>query len=207
MLTLNNWRLEVPDCQRSIGYEGENRARRLEIQADIGPEWVCWLCMEYSDGTTTALPLERSGDVLWAELTRAYLSIPGPLLVSLRAQSGDVVRKSGTASLFVARSICGNAEELPPAVYEQILTELGNKGDGLGYTEDGDLGLYAGERLLSAVPVEGGGGGTSDHRRLTHRDAEAQHPIESIDGLTAELRKIPAPVEALTNLELEELLK
>lgn len=210
MLTLNNWRLEVPECRRSIGYEGENKARRLEIQTDIGPEWSCWLCMEYSNGTITALPLERSGDVLRAELTLPYLSIPGPVQANLRAQNGDVVRKSNLVTLYVAPAVGEEAGEIPPEVYEQILTELEKKGDALGYTEDGDLGLWARGKLLSAVPIAGGGGGeggTADHRLLTHRDAERQHPIEAIDGLEKELKKIPAPVEALTNLELEELLK
>lgn len=32
-----------------------------------------------------------------------------------------------------------------------------------------------------------GGGGTSDHRRLTNRDAANQHPISAIDGLQSEL--------------------
>ena len=32
-----------------------------------------------------------------------------------------------------------------------------------------------------------GGGGTSDHRELSHRDAENQHPMSAITGLTAKL--------------------
>ena len=35
------------------------------------------------------------------------------------------------------------------------------------------------------------GGGVSDHRLLTHRDAEDQHPIEAISGL-----------EEISNLEV-----
>ena len=50
-------------------------------------------------------------------------------------------------------------------------------------------------------------GGTTDHRRLSHRDALEQHPIASISGLEKELNRIPEPVEALTNTELEEMLK
>ena len=50
-------------------------------------------------------------------------------------------------------------------------------------------------------------GGVTDHRQLTHRDAEGQHPMEAIEGLAEELRRIPAPVEPLTNEDLEELLK
>lgn len=50
-------------------------------------------------------------------------------------------------------------------------------------------------------------GDPADHRLLTHRDAEEQHPIASISGLKKELDRIPEPVEALTNFELEDILK
>ena len=50
-------------------------------------------------------------------------------------------------------------------------------------------------------------GEPADHRLLTHRDAEEQHPIASISGLKKELERIPEPVEALTNFELEDMLK
>lgn len=48
--------------------------------------------------------------------------------------------------------------------------------------------------------------GVSDHRQLTHRDAEGQHPINSISGLSEALDRIGDPIEPLTNLDLEELL-
>lgn len=35
--------------------------------------------------------------------------------------------------------------------------------------------------------IEGGPGGTSDHRALTHRDAADQHPIDAIEGLAEAL--------------------
>jgi len=47
----------------------------------------------------------------------------------------------------------------------------------------------------------------TDHRQLTHRDAAQQHPISAIDGLEDEIRRIPAPVEPITNQELEDLLQ
>ena len=57
------------------------------------------------------------------------------------------------------------------------------------------------------LEVGSGQGGTTDHRGLSHRDAPEQHPISSIAGLKGELDRIPEPVEALTNSELEEMLK
>lgn len=46
-----------------------------------------------------------------------------------------------------------------------------------------------------------------DHRALTGRDAQDQHPVEAIEGLKDELMRIPEPTEALSNFELEEILK
>lgn len=46
---------------------------------------------------------------------------------------------------------------------------------------------------------------TDDHTKLINRDAENQHPISSITGLSEELGSRPG--EALTNLEIESLLK
>lgn len=49
--------------------------------------------------------------------------------------------------------------------------------------------------------------GELSHSKLLGRDEPEQHPIKSIEGLEAKLLRIPAPTEALTNEELEELLK
>ena len=38
--------------------------------------------------------------------------------------------------------------------------------------------------------LTGGGGGSSDHKRLINKDAPDQHPIEAISGLQAELDKL-----------------
>lgn len=47
-----------------------------------------------------------------------------------------------------------------------------------------------GGKMLSSP---GGGGGTTDHRQLTHKDAADQHPISAITGLQDELDgKMPA---------------
>lgn len=91
-----------------------------------------------------------------------------------------------------------------PDLWQQALAE---KGDKLDYTREGELGLYSGDNLLSSVPISGGGEGVADHRMLSHRGDEKQHPIEAIDGLQEELKRIPAPVEPMTNKELEDILK
>ena len=81
--------------------------------------------------------------------------------------------------------------------------ELAGKADNLDYTESGELGLFSGEKLLSSVPVQGGESGASDHRLLTHREDENQHPISSIIHLSEKLDAIPT---AMTAEQLRKIL-
>ena len=45
----------------------------------------------------------------------------------------------------------------------------------------------------------------SDHRKLTHRDAEGQHPIEAIDNLREELEELET--DPLSSVEIDEIFK
>ncbi len=74
-------------------------------------------------------------------------------------RGGDLVLPTVWADLgAVQEGACPGEPSSPPTpeLWEQALEK---KGDALGYTEAGELGLYAGETLLSSVPVSGGGGG------------------------------------------------
>ena len=62
------------------------------------------------------------------------------------------------------------------------------------------------ERLVRAV-VEQELEKKLDHRMLSGRETQGQHPVDAIEGLSGELARIPEPAEALSNFELEELLK
>lgn len=95
------------------------------------------------------------------------------------------------AGQYLAVGVCGKSGEA--AVLPTVWTSLGLIQEGAvsnGAPEPGPL-----PEDISA-----------DHRALTHRDAAEQHPITAIAGLKAELDRIPEPVEALTNFELEEIL-
>lgn len=75
--------------------------------------------------------------------------------------------------------------------------------DGSWWVWDQETGAYAD----TGSGVSGGGAdGVLDHRALTFRDAENQHPIASITGLAEAVNRIPAPTQPITNIELEELL-
>lgn len=156
---------------------------------------------------TVSVILNGAGE---AVIPWEVLTVPGQRLeVGVYGTRGaEAVLPTVWADLGYIRTGAAPEGELWPPTPELWEQELARKGDRLGYTEDAELGLYAGDKLLSAVPVAGGGeGGTTDHRVLSHRDADKQHPIKAIDGLEEEIKRIPAPVEPLTNLELEELLK
>ena len=123
-------------------------------------------------------------------------------------RGGEDVLPTVWASLGIILEGAAPGENARPPTPDLWQQALAGKGDRLDYTPDGDLALYAQDKLLSAVPVSGGwSGGVTDHRLLSHRDAERQHPIQAIDGLPEELERIPAPVEPLTNEELEVMLK
>lgn len=126
------------------------------------------------------------------------LASPGlPLMVGVFGTGETAALPTIWANLGFILDGVTLGEDAHPPTPELWEWELAGKGDALGYTEDGELGLYAGDKLLSCVPVRGGGeGGTADHRELTHRDAEGQHPIDAISGLRAALEKIPVPITA-----------
>lgn len=73
-------------------------------------------------------------------------------------QGGEVILPTVWADLgaILEGVPAGGSPPPSPELWEQ---ELAQKGDGLGYTEEGELGLYSGDKLLSSVPVSGGGGG------------------------------------------------
>lgn len=99
-------------------------------------------------------------------------------------RGGTVVLPTVWADLGYIQTGAAPGDEARPPTPDLWQQELAKKGDGLGYTDAGELGLFSGEKLLGSVPVSGGGGGgTSDHRALSHRGDENQHPIEAISGL------------------------
>lgn len=53
--------------------------------------------------------------------------------------------------------------------------------------------VVSGEAPPEPVPSLGG---VTDHRQLTHRDAEGQYPVEAIEGLKEALSRIPSPMTA-----------
>ena len=118
----------------------------------------------------------------------------------------DVALPTVWAGLGTVLAGAAPGDDARPPTPELWRQELDRKGDNLDY--DGlNLRLRSGEKVLSEVQVTGGSGGAADHRALSNRDADGQHPVSSITGLREALERIPEPVEPLTNEELEEMLQ
>lgn len=107
---------------------------------------------------TISILLDETGEcvVPWEAL-----AVPGRRLEAgvYGTRGTEVVLPTVWADLgYIETGTAPGEEARPPApgLWQQ---ELERKGDGLGYTEDGELGLFSGDKLLSSVPVSGGGGG------------------------------------------------
>ncbi len=144
----------------------------------------------------------RWGPPVKVLLTGDTIAVPPEVLVSGRLRVGLVGLGDGGAvrlttkrmSAAIPVYLCGgtggeDAEEMTPELWEQAIASIGP----LGALETEDK-----SNLVAAINEArqtggGGSGGTSDHSKLSNRDAADQHPIEAITGLEAALEgKQPA---------------
>lgn len=105
---------------------------------------------------TRSVPLDGAGEcfVPWEALQTPGLH----LMAGVRGTCGeDVVLPTVWADLGLILDGASPGEESQPPTPELWEQELAGKGDALGFDEEGNLGLYAGDKLLSSVAVSGGG--------------------------------------------------
>lgn len=132
---------------------------------------------------------------------REVLQVPWVRLMAgvCGKQGEEVVLPTVWADLGTVQAGAADPPESDPG--EQALSK---KGDTLGYTTEGELGLYAGDKLLSSVPVPGG---TGDHQELSCRDAADQHPISAITGLTDRLERTITTDSVLSTTEILKIME
>ena len=121
MIRLDNWRVRMEVRDRELGYESDHLHRRLEIAADLDAGWAVKLDMALGK-VKNVVDLERTGDVLWVELTRDILASDGLYRCQLRGLKGDTVAHSNQFKLLVSGSI--NAVEAFPSVEPSELAQM-----------------------------------------------------------------------------------
>ena len=121
MIRLDNWRVRMEVRDRELGYESDHLHRRLEIAADLDAGWAVKLDMALGKAKNV-VDLERTGDVLWVDLTRDILAADGLYRCQLRGLKGDTVAHSNQFELLVSGSI--NAVEAFPSVEPSELAQM-----------------------------------------------------------------------------------
>ena len=121
MIRLDNWRVRMEVRDLELGYESDHLHRRLEIAADLDAGWAVKLDMALGK-VKNVVDLERTGDVLWVELTRDILASDGLYRCQLRGLKGDTVAHSNQFELLVSGSI--NAVEAFPSVEPSELAQM-----------------------------------------------------------------------------------
>ena len=121
MIRLDNWRVVLEVRDRELGYESDHLHRRLEIAVDLDAGWAVKLDMALGKAKNV-VDLERTGDVLWVDLTRDILAADGLYRCQLRGLKGDTVAHSNQFELLVSGSI--NAVEAFPSVEPSELAQM-----------------------------------------------------------------------------------
>lgn len=144
-------------------------------------------------------------DVGWADVEGAS-TFDG--VKSFNGRTGDISPVKGDYTPdMVGADPAGTAKELTDDLKSEIPKKISDL--------QNDSNFATIEEVREEIASSGGGsGGTTNHAVLINRDAENQHPISAITGLAdslseieMELNNIPEKPTAITNLELEELLK
>lgn len=133
-----------------------------EVRFSFSEEWygLTKTAVFRAGDKSVSVMLDGTGEA-GCTLPWEVLTVPG-----LRLEAGvygtrgeEVVLPTVWADLGYIRTGAAPGEESRPPTPELWEQELARKGDRLGYTEAGEMGLYSGNKLLSSVPVPGGGGG------------------------------------------------
>lgn len=105
---------------------------------------------------TYSVLLDLSGECIipWEVLTSHRRQLTAGVYGT---QDNEIVLPTVWADLGTILEGVAPGKETRPPTPEPWQEALNSKGDNLAYTDTGELGLYAGDKLLSSVPIEGGG--------------------------------------------------
>lgn len=209
-----------------LGKQGEHLARELAFtepaawESSCGTGAVQLLYRPPGGAPSYPVVLEREeGTYLW-HITSADTAREGYGRCELRYSVGNVVIRSVTYVTLVADGVGAAGPQDPYLNYLEQVARVGAealaaaaRAEGAALhpptIQDGNWWLWnpeTGAYEDAGVPASGDKA-MSDHRYMSHLDEVDQHPLDAITGLRSAIARIPAPVEAITNLEMEELLK
>ena len=143
--------------QRETAVSGSVNVNTVQFQ--FSPDWDGAVCTAVFRAGTEVRTAALDGDGRCA-IPSGVLQTPWVrLMAGVCGRRGEEeVRPTVWADLGTIQRGAMPEEASAPSTPELWEQALEKKGDALGYTEAGDLALYAGEKLLSSVPVSGGGG-------------------------------------------------
>lgn len=190
-----------------IGRRGENQAIQI-VWTNILENWrtmygegVVHLAVRRPKDTAPyPVACEVSGnDVMWT-IQAADTAQSGVGECELSYIVDAVLVKSQTWNTMIARSLTGAGTVEPPSEpaktwFTKIQTEIGNLED----LETGDK-----SNLVAAINEVAQSVGTSDHTKLENRDADDQHPMSAITGLTDALAGKQPTGNYLTQDDLQD---
>ena len=192
-----------------IGRRGENQATQI-IWTNILENWRTM----YGDGVVQ-LAVRRpndtdpypaaceviGNDIMWT-IQAADTAQNGAGECELSYIVDAVLVKSQTWDTMIARSLTGDGTVDPPSEpsktwFSKIQSEIGNLED---------LGTGDKSNLVAAINevAQSVGGSTSDHTKLKNRDADNQHPMSAITGLTDALAGKQPTGNYLTQDDLQD---
>ena len=192
-----------------IGRRGENQATQI-IWTNILENWRTM----YGDGVVQ-LAVRRpndtdpypaaceviGNDIMWT-IQAADTAQNGAGECELSYIVDAVLVKSQTWDTMIARSLTGDGTVDPPSEpsktwFSKIQSEIGNLED---------LGTGDKSNLVAAINevAQSVGGSTSDHTKLKNRDADNQHPMSAITGLTDALSGKQPTGNYLTRDDLQD---
>lgn len=125
-----------------------------KISFEFSPEWdgLTRTAVFKAGGVSRSILLDESGEcvVPWEVLKKH-----GVFLVAgvYGTRDGEKVLPTVWAGLGTILEGVTAGQDAQPPTQDLWQQGLASKGDALGYTEAGKLGLYAGDKLLSAVPI------------------------------------------------------
>ena len=227
-ITLNG--IKITQDSKTLAFEKNNNVDEIVITVDTDEFWSYKLDVKYPDKYNTEsnalyniIDLDRNGNICSVILTREMLPFNGKYTMQLRGINGDKVYHSDTFEVWVKYSIePGSTYNPVPSEFYQVEARLDDKVDeAKQYAENAEIAstrmpkissdntwliwdAEIGDYVDTGIVASGGGGGTTDHSKLTNRGADDQHPMSAITGLVDALAKKQPTGDYLTQDDLQE---